>query len=124
MSLQTLTLELDGITAGDYLTWCRDPEPPALDYGLRSISIDADPLGDTITAVLDWDGPAPVAGTAAPAAGLPLTADVRTCEGEPSGRPVEAASMAGGDATPALSTNSQPDPRVPFPRWSPLLSPR
>ena len=31
MALQTLTLKLDGITAGDYLTWCRDPEPPALD---------------------------------------------------------------------------------------------
>ena len=91
MSLQTLTLHLDGITAGDYLTWCRDPEPPALDCGLRSISIDADPLGDTISAVLDWDGTAPVAGTAAPAAGLPLTADVRTCEGEPSVPLVKAA---------------------------------
>lgn len=53
MSLQILTLELDGITAGDYLTWCRDPDPPALDYALRSIAIDADPLGDTITAILD-----------------------------------------------------------------------
>ena len=27
MPLQILTLKLDGITAGDYLTWCRDPEP-------------------------------------------------------------------------------------------------
>jgi len=25
MSLQILTLTLDGITAGDYLTWSRDP---------------------------------------------------------------------------------------------------
>jgi len=25
MALQTLTLKLDGITAGDYLTWCRGP---------------------------------------------------------------------------------------------------
>jgi hypothetical protein len=49
--LQTLILRLDGITAGDHLTWCRDPDPPAFDYGLRSISIDADPLGDTISAV-------------------------------------------------------------------------
>jgi hypothetical protein len=55
MPLQILTLKLDGITAGDYLTWCRDPEPPALDFALRSISIDADPLGDTITAILDWN---------------------------------------------------------------------
>ena len=54
MALQTLTLKLDGITAGDYLTWCRDPEPPALDFALRSISIQAEPLGDTITAILDW----------------------------------------------------------------------
>ena len=57
MPLQILTLKLDGITAGDYLTWCRDPEPPALDFALRSISIDADPLGDTITANLDWNQP-------------------------------------------------------------------
>jgi hypothetical protein len=26
MAFQKLTLKLDGITAGDYLTWCRDPE--------------------------------------------------------------------------------------------------
>jgi hypothetical protein len=51
MPLQILTLKLDGITAGDYLTWCQDPDPPALDFTLRSISIDADPLGDTITAI-------------------------------------------------------------------------
>jgi hypothetical protein len=31
MTLQILTLKLDGITAGDYLTWCWDPQPPALD---------------------------------------------------------------------------------------------
>ena len=53
MPLQILSLKLDGITAGDYLTWCRDPDPPALDFALRSISIDADPLGDTITASVD-----------------------------------------------------------------------
>jgi hypothetical protein len=92
MSLQTLTLRLDGITAGDYLQWCSDPEPAALDFGLRSISIAADPLGDTITAVLDWDRPAPTARAAATAAGLPLTADVRTCESE----------------HPAAATGSQP----------------
>jgi len=76
MPLQTLTLKLSGITAGDYLTWCRDPEPPALDFGLRSISIDADPLGDTITAVLDWDRPPPPFAAAATAAGLPRSAGV------------------------------------------------
>jgi hypothetical protein len=77
MPLQILTLKLSDITAGDYLTWCRDPEPPALDFGLRSISIDADPLGDTITAVLDWDRPLPPFAAAATAAGLPLLAGVQ-----------------------------------------------
>jgi hypothetical protein len=72
MSLQILTLKLDGITAGDYLTWCRDPDPPALDFALRSIRVDADPLGDTITAILDWNQPALPAPIAATAAGLPL----------------------------------------------------
>src|SRR5512132_2720766 len=72
MTRQILTLKLDGITAGDYLTWCRDPDPPALDFALRSISLDADPLGDTITATLDWNLPAPTPAAAATAAGLPL----------------------------------------------------
>ncbi len=56
MSLQNLTLRLDGITAGDYLTWARDPEPPALDAGLDWTTVQADPLGETIEAVLCWDG--------------------------------------------------------------------
>jgi hypothetical protein len=80
MALQTLTLELDGITAGDYLTWCRDPEPPALDFALRSISIDAEPLGDTITAILDWSHSPPPVAVAAGAAGLPLSAGVKIDE--------------------------------------------
>jgi hypothetical protein len=41
MSSATLTLELDGITAGDYLQWIHDPEPRALDHTLRSVSLDA-----------------------------------------------------------------------------------
>ena len=73
MSLQILTIKLDGIIADDYLTWCRDPDPPALDYGLCWISVDADPLGDKITAVLDWNQPAPAPAAAATAAGLPLS---------------------------------------------------
>jgi hypothetical protein len=77
MSLQILTLKLDGTTAGDYLTWCRDPDPPALDLTLRSIRIQAEPLGDTITAILDWNQPAPAPTVAAAAAGLPLTADIQ-----------------------------------------------
>lgn len=77
MPAQTVTLKLDGITAGDYLTWCRDPDPPALDRGLRSIGIEADPLGDTITATLDWDASAPGPAVAAAAAGLPLGPEVQ-----------------------------------------------
>ena len=77
MSLQILTLKLDGITAGDYLTWCRDPDPPALDFGLCSIRVSADPLGDTVTAILDWDRPAPGPAPAATAAGLPLSPGVQ-----------------------------------------------
>ena len=59
MPLQILTLKLDGITAGDYLTWCRDPDPPSLGHTLRALHVDADPLGDTITAILDWMRPPP-----------------------------------------------------------------
>lgn len=80
MSLQTLTLTLDGITAGDYLTWCRDPEPPGLDFALRSISIQAEPLGDTITAILDWIHSPPPVAAAASAAGLPLSMVVKIDE--------------------------------------------
>ncbi len=76
MSLQILSLKLDGITAGDYLAWCRDPDPPALDYALRTVRVNADPLGDTITAILDWNQPAPAPAAAATAAGLPLSQGV------------------------------------------------
>jgi hypothetical protein len=80
MALQTLTLKLDGITADDYLTWCRDPEPPALDFALRSISIEAEPLGDKITAILDWSHSPPSGAFAASAAGLPLSTGVKIDE--------------------------------------------
>jgi hypothetical protein len=76
MPLQILTLKLDGMTAEDYLTWCRDPDPPALDYALRSIAINADPLGDTITAILEWNQCPPALPAAAIAAGLALPAGV------------------------------------------------
>jgi len=72
MPIQILTLKLDGITAGDYRAWCRDPEPPALGYALRSVRVDADSLGDTITVTLDWNHAAPPAAAAAAGAGLPL----------------------------------------------------
>ncbi len=76
MSLQILTLSLDGITAADYLSWVRDPEPPALDRGLRSIAVRAEPLGDWIEAQLSWDSEPPAPHAAAVAAGFLLTPEV------------------------------------------------
>jgi hypothetical protein len=80
MSLQYLTLQLDGITAGDYLTWVRDPEPSALGASLDSITVQADPLGETIEAVLSWNRAPPAARTAALTAGFPLTPEVSAVE--------------------------------------------
>jgi uncharacterized protein YbjT (DUF2867 family) len=57
--VQSLVIRLDGITAADYLTWVWDPEPPALDRGLRSVAISADPLGELITLELVWAGRRP-----------------------------------------------------------------
>ena len=76
MALQFLILTLDGITAGDYLAWVRDPEPPVLGRDLRAVSVQGDPLGDTIEAVLAWRGAAPAPAVAASIAGLPLTPEL------------------------------------------------
>jgi hypothetical protein len=76
MILQRLSLTLDGITAGDYMTWVRDPEPPALGRDLHSIAVRADPLGDTVDALMSWNVAPPDAMTAAATAGLPLTPEV------------------------------------------------
>ena len=76
MPRQILTIELDGLTAGDYLAHLRDPEPPALGFGLRSVAVRAEPRGDTVEATLVWDETAPAPRAAAQAAGLPLVAEV------------------------------------------------
>ncbi len=76
MALQVLILTLDGITAGDYLAWVRDPEPPALGQELCQVSAHGDPLGDTVQAVLLWRGTAPTPSVAAQVAGLPLTPEM------------------------------------------------
>jgi hypothetical protein len=81
MTRQTITLHLDGITAADYLTWFRDPEPAALGAGLRSVAIDAEPLGTTVAATLDWDRPAPAPYLAAALAGLPVADGVAAVTG-------------------------------------------
>jgi hypothetical protein len=74
---QLLTFHLQGITAGDYLTWVRDPDPPALGRELRSLSVQADPLGDRIDLLLCWGGDPPAPRAAAAAAGFGLTPEVR-----------------------------------------------
>jgi hypothetical protein len=76
MAFQALILTLDGITAGDYLAWVRDPEPPALGQDLREVRVQGDPLGDTIEAVLAWSRAVPSPSVAAQVAGLPLTPEV------------------------------------------------
>lgn len=73
MPRQILTIELDGLTAGDYLAYVADPEPHA--RGLRSVTVRAEPLGSVVEAVLVWEGAPPEACAAARAAGLPLVAE-------------------------------------------------
>jgi hypothetical protein len=80
MPRQIITIELDGLTAGDYLAHVCDPEPPALGHGLTSVALRADPFGSTIEAVLTWEDCVPVPRVAAPAAGLPLVAEVVAVE--------------------------------------------
>ena len=75
--VQSLLIRLDGITAGDYLAWVRDPEPPALDHCLRSVVTSAQPLGDLISIELAWTCQPPTTPSAAAiAAGFPLTPEV------------------------------------------------
>jgi hypothetical protein len=80
MPLQILTLTLDGITAGDYMVWVCDPEPPALGRDLRGVTVRGEPLGDTVEALLTWKGAPPAPSTAAPMAGLALTPEVIAVE--------------------------------------------
>jgi hypothetical protein len=71
-----IELLLRGITAEDYLTWIRDPDPPSLDQELVSIAAGAQPFGDRIHVELCRRGPAPDPRTAATRAGFPLTPEV------------------------------------------------
>jgi hypothetical protein len=84
-TLQRLTFELDGMTAGDYLAHVRDPDPPGLGTALRSVTIDADPLGATIEIVLVWNGGAPDPATAARLSGLPTGPEVTAVHRRPLG---------------------------------------
>ena len=77
MTYQTLRLQLDGMTAGDYLCHLYDAEPPALGAGLREVAVRADPLDDVIEALVAWDREPPRnAYTAANLAGFPTPAEV------------------------------------------------
>jgi hypothetical protein len=80
MTFQTLRLTLDGMTAGDYLAHFRDPEPPALGRDLRAVEVRADPLGDTVEALLAWEGPPAPAWQASALAGFPQVSEVVHCE--------------------------------------------
>jgi hypothetical protein len=73
---QRLTLTLEGITADDYITWVRDPEPLALGTSLRSVAVSAASIGDHIEAQLCWEDTPPPIRSAAIAAGFPLTPEV------------------------------------------------
>ena len=80
--VQSLTIRLNGIAAADYLDWVRDPEPPALDHGLRSVAISAEPLGDLIDIELVWSEQPPTTPTAAAvAAGFALIPEVVAVSG-------------------------------------------
>ena len=84
MSRQTLILTLEGITAGDYVTWVRDPEPPPsgetfVDHAARN------PLGHTVEAVLEGGLAAAPEGGGADR-GLPLTPEVHPGAGTRAGR--------------------------------------
>jgi hypothetical protein len=75
--IQHITVQLDGITAGDYLAHQLDADPPLEASRLRSVTLDSlDPLGDSIGAELSWHGRPPSARAAATAAGFALTGDV------------------------------------------------
>jgi hypothetical protein len=80
---QPLTLILDGITAEDYLSRVRDPEPPALGRDLRCLLVRAEPLGDRIDVELIWDREPPAPRAAAVAAGFLLTPEILDVRGRP-----------------------------------------
>lgn len=76
MTYQTLRIQLDGMTAGDYLAHLRDPEPAALGSTLRGVEVRADPLSDVVEVLLAWSL-APADGrSAANLAGFPTPAEV------------------------------------------------
>lgn len=80
MIFQSLTLTLDGMTAGDYLSHIRDPEPPSLGRDLRAVEVRADPIGDVVEVLLAWEDGVTPPERACALAGFPLPAEVVRCE--------------------------------------------
>ena len=76
MTYQTLRLRLDGMTAGDYLSHLRDPEPAMLGAGLHEVVVEADPLEDEVHALLTWEQAPADACVAANLAGFPTPREV------------------------------------------------
>jgi hypothetical protein len=121
--VQSLLIRLDGITTGDYLMWVRDPEPPALDHGLRSIGIRAEPLEELVSIELVWAGPPPTTHAAAAAAGFALTPEVvavrsAACNADRDGAASTRARMPSRSASPAsrfrrLANNTNQQKREP-----------
>jgi hypothetical protein len=74
---QVICLHLEGITAADYLAYMVDADPPIAGTVLHSVSIEAEPLSDTLVASLAWDVSPPAPAQAARLAGLPLSEHAR-----------------------------------------------
>jgi hypothetical protein len=74
--IQEITLELDGITAGDYLAHFLDADPQLAGTRLHSVRVASEPLDDSVVATLRWDGAPPEANAALAAAGFHVTGDV------------------------------------------------
>jgi hypothetical protein len=101
VTAQWLRLTLEGITAGDYLGWVRDPEPLALERDLRRVTARADPLGDRIEIELIWDREPPAPRLAVLAAGFPLIPEV-----------IEVAEVAIGAKDPASPATETHNPII------------
>jgi hypothetical protein len=76
LQTQVITLDLDGITAEDYLAYFADADPPLEASRLVSVAAEPRPQSEMVVAVLRWDGTPPPARVAASAAGFQLTQDV------------------------------------------------
>jgi hypothetical protein len=109
--VQSLLMRLDGITTGDYMTWVRDPEPPALDHRLRSIGICAEPVEELVNIELVWAGPPPTTPRAAAgAAGFARTPEVVAARNADGGRRTVDSRTDAGPLSSPFPPNRAPQP--------------